>query len=144
MEYVGILFALFYAIVITSIFTLIFRNTGPWKGSWIFFFLIFLIALGAGEWTLPIGPAVWGYYWIPGLIAAIILALLLAAATPVSVSGKDITDRDKIEKDQITEETMIIGMFFWILIIILLLVALGGMFWNPSRGIDNRGPTVQL
>jgi hypothetical protein len=82
MSFAGILFALFYAFILTVIFSLAFKNTGPWGGFWAFFFLLFFVSLGAGEWAAPAGPVAWGYYWAPGLIAAVIFALLLAAVAP--------------------------------------------------------------
>lgn len=34
MEFIGILFALFFAITLTAVFSLAFRNSGPWGGFW--------------------------------------------------------------------------------------------------------------
>jgi len=138
MEFTGILFAFFYAVIITGIFSLIFRNTGPWSGFWIFFFLLFFIALGAGEWAAPRGPVAWGYYWAPGLFAAIIFALLIAAATPVSRSPRTLNKKKDTKKNtttgQIHEEegttaaaVVVIGIFFWILMSVLITAAVVGI-----------------
>jgi hypothetical protein len=130
MEFIGILFSLFFAIILTALFSLVFKNTGPWGGFWIFFILLFFIALGAGEWAAPRGPAIWGYYWAPGLIAAIIFALLLAAAGAASSSSENrskSTDAEKIDEEEEVVITTVIGVFFWVLIGILAIIALTGL-----------------
>lgn len=66
MEFIGILFALFFAIMLTAVFRLAFKNTGPWGGFWIFFTLMFFISLAAGEWAAHRGPSAWGYYGYRG------------------------------------------------------------------------------
>jgi hypothetical protein len=57
MEFVRIVFALFFAAVLTVIFNLSFNNTGRWKGFWVFFALFVFISLGAGQWAAPRGPS---------------------------------------------------------------------------------------
>ena len=120
MEFIGILFALFFALIITSIFSFVVRRTGPWSGFWVFFILLFFISLGAGEWAAPRGPVAWGYYWAPGLIAALIFALVLAAATPTPRSSHRTTGNDDIESGA----AVVLDIFFWVLIVILIVAAI--------------------
>jgi hypothetical protein len=128
MEFIGILFALFIAMALTLIFALILKNTGPWGGFWTFFILLFFIALGAGQWATSLGPSAWGYYWAPGLVSAIILALALAAASQAS-KNKHLKNRKEYlrEKERDPEETgvtrIVIGSFFWVLLMVLVLIA---------------------
>lgn len=142
MSFAGILFALFYAVILTAIFSLVFKNTGPWGGFWIFFFLLFFVSLGAGEWAAPAGPVVWGYYWVPVLIAAVIFALLLAAVTPTPVGPRRFNNgamRKKMVTDKINEEidtaatVAVLGIFFWILLIILVVAAIAGVFFRQNN-----------
>ena len=139
MEFIGILFSLFFAVVLTSIFSLGLKNTGPWAGFWVFFILLFFISLGVGEWAAPRGPSAWGYYWAPGLIAAIIFGLIIAAASPDSSTS---VRRKRSAKHSVTQEeinaanetavaTTVIGAFFWLLIIVLIVIAIGGLL-NPT------------
>jgi hypothetical protein len=135
MVFIGILFALFYAVILTAVFSLIFRNTGPWSGFWIFFFLLFFVSLGAGQWAAPLGPVAWGYYWVPGLFAAIIFALVLAAVSPApplsrkinnSQTGNNITTA-KTGEEGAAAAVAVFGIFFWILMIILIMGAIAGL-----------------
>jgi hypothetical protein len=136
MEFIGILFALLFATVLTAFFNLVFRNTGPWSGFWVFFILLFFIALGAGEWAAPRGPSVWGYYWAPGLVAALILALVLAAVAPSAPNSAKRRQKEQRstadpETPEESEENTVIrammGVFFWILLSVLVFVAIAGV-----------------
>jgi len=134
MEFIGILFALFFALIITSIFSFVVRRTGPWSGFWVFFILLFFISLGAGEWAAPRGPVAWGYYWAPGLIAALIFALVLAAATPTPRSSQRLYRKSDIKKDNTRGNediedgaAVVLDIFFWVLIVILIIAAIAGI-----------------
>ena len=131
MEFIGVLFSLFFAVIITAVFSLAFRNTGPWGGFWVFFILMFFISFAAGEWAAQRGPSAWGYYWAPGLIAAIVFALVLAAASPGSHdprrSLKHRSDVDTKENTGIVVSAAVFGIFFWMLIVILALIAIAGL-----------------
>jgi len=136
MRFIGILFALVYAALLVLLFAKVFRNTGPWKGPWVFFFLVFLVALGAGEWAAPVGPVAWGYYWVPGLVAGAILALVLAAVGPVSRSLQNVEESEHLsETDKGNEEpALVVTVFFWLLVLALLILAAGGIIWHIFRG----------
>lgn len=145
---VAILFSLFFAVILTAIFALVFRNTGPWSGFWIFFLVVFLFSFIAGQWVTPVGPEAYGYYWMPGLLAAIIVATLMAAVATGSKAGrykrsqnlkKNISSTSYYShRDQGTggsplysadedETGVMMGGFFWILLVSLVVVALVGI-----------------
>jgi apolipoprotein N-acyltransferase len=143
MSFAGILFALLYAVVLTAIFSLAFKNTGPWGGFWIFFFLLFIVSLSAGEWAPPAGPVAWGYYWVPGLIAATTFALLLAAVTPASPVPRNKFNNGNIRKNTTTEKiceeeettvitVAVIGTFFWVLMVVLIIAAIAGVIFRQD------------
>ena len=83
--------------------------------------LILLASIGAGRWVAPIGPVAWGFHWLPGLIAAIIFALLVAAATPESRPGKN-----KVN-EQTEVNALAVNFFFIILLVILVILAIAGV-----------------
>ena len=146
MLFIGILFAFFFALLLTSIFFAFFKNTGPWRRSWIFFFIIFMVSFVTGELITPMGPVAWGYYWLPGLFAAILFALLLAASAPRSRQTPSDTGKNTDVQKEITaasyysthappkgepiknnedefNEVATLGAFFWIFILMLLITA---------------------
>lgn len=84
MLFIDLLFALVVALGLTLIFAGLFRNAGPWALWWMFLLLVFLAAWAGGVWITPIGPQLFGRYWLPFLLAGLFFALLLAAAAPIS------------------------------------------------------------
>lgn len=95
---IGIGFALVYAIIFTVIFGYAINKRGNWKNVWFIFVIIFLAAFAAGVWVIPIGPEVGGYYWLPGLVIAIIFAVLLAAVSPASRTVNESNERTASDK----------------------------------------------
>jgi hypothetical protein len=63
---------------------------GPWPAAVWFFLLLFFGTWALGAWLQPIGPTLWGTRWVPYVIAAVGISLLLAAATVLHA------DRDAI------------------------------------------------
>lgn len=146
---IQVLFALFIAIILTAVFHGIFRTTGPWRGFWAFFLIVFFAAVAAGLWIVPVGPSAWGYYWIPGFLAAIVFALLLAAATPHTPGTKFEKKARKAEKEITKTYTYnpagqagnpddlyigdrpvqgaVMGGFFWLLITLLVIIVVAGV-----------------
>jgi len=72
----NILFALGIGLALTAIFAGLFRRSGPWASNLVFFAIIFLAAWAGGVWIAPIGPTLFGVYWIPYLIFGLMAALL--------------------------------------------------------------------
>lgn len=118
----NIIFSFLYATGITAVFTLIFKKNGPWDGFWLLFILLFLAAIAAGRWVTAIGPTAWGFHWLPGFIAALLFALLVAAATP----DPKITFKNKVD-EQTEVNTLAVNFFFIILFIILIVLAVSGL-----------------
>ncbi|MBB2148245.1 hypothetical protein [Pedobacter gandavensis] len=135
MAFIGILFALFFAIILTAVFRLFFHNSGSWAEFWSFFVLLFFVSLAAGEWAAPRGPSVWGYYWVPGLISAFVVGLVIVAVSPHSTMKR--TRRSKNRKEDAVEEeirefevgvaVVVFGVFYCIVIVLLALIALSGL-----------------
>lgn len=95
---------------------------------------MFFISLAAGEWAAHRGPSAWGYYyWLPGLVAAILVGLVLAAAVPGPSFAKEqrkLKNRPEIsdEKEaEISVAAAVLGIFFWILIVVLALIIIAGL-----------------
>jgi hypothetical protein len=148
----GVLFSLFYAVILTLIYTLFFRNKGPWSSFLKFFIILFLIGTVSQLWLLPVGPVAWGFNWLPGLLTAIIVALLIAAVSP---SGENNSvgpgkRKDSDVKDELTATSYYSPhspeglqktipepnnspseiIFFWILICLLSFLLIGGILFS--------------
>lgn len=126
--------ALLIAIVITVLFTLVFKRTGPWSGVWVFFGIIFLSALAAGLWV-PAGPVVWDIYWVPIVTVGLVVALIIAAATPARrIDNKPPRTTPEERAENTTEgieagEGTVIAftIFFWFLLAALVAIVLIGL-----------------
>ena len=102
MKLIAFLFAMFYAIILTSLLVTLSGGRKEWKGYWPFFVLILLVALAAGLWSIPVGPKFREYYWLPGFLTTLIFALLIVAIIPGKKNEKqeeDIGERTDIEKN---------------------------------------------
>jgi len=130
------LVVLLTALAIGLLFSAVFRASGPWEGPLWFFLVLFLSTWAIGSWIEPVGPTVWGVTWVPFLMIALFVALILAAATP----PRDIRyrpwsrrrPRSVSEAAEEAEEEVAavaaVGFFFWILIFVLLLAVLLNAF----------------
>jgi len=112
-----LILALIIGVVLTFVFALGFRRRGPWASILLFFLVIFLGSWAAGIWVGPLGPALWGVYWLPALMVGLVLALLLAAAFPAAPPRPR---RDEIElQRRATPAAMAIDAFFVVLVVLL-------------------------
>ena len=88
------------------------------------FVLVFLATWALSGWLTPWGPEVSGVPWLLAMIVAAFVALLVLVASPspsystTSSSGGEPADVDRAAEG--------IGLMFWILVVLLLIVALIG------------------
>lgn len=80
MYFVPFLVASFSAVFMSLIFSLCFHRKGPWASFWVFFPVTFLTSWAGGAWLSPIGPALFGVYWMTFLVAGLLSALLFTAS----------------------------------------------------------------
>jgi hypothetical protein len=119
-----ILLALGIAIVLTLLFTFGLRRRGPWSNVLLFFLLIFLAAWTASIWISPVGPPLFGIFWVSPLMVGVILALLLAAAFPTTPKAKRREEID-LQKGP-SSVAAVVDVFFVILLIVFAAVILIG------------------
>lgn len=118
-----ILLALILGFLFAALFGAFGRNKRDMPGIVPVFILFFLFAWAGGLWLRPIGPPVFGLYWVPGLILVVLIFLLLAAI----IRGPTRTPADVEEKVAVENATAaVIGITFWFLIGLLLLAILAG------------------
>jgi hypothetical protein len=138
MDLISLIFSFAIAIVITLVFSGLVGNTGPWKGFWPFFLIIFLVILAAGAWVIPIGPPFYDFYWVPGVIVGILVALLIVSIYPKPESKDDNTTPTYDLHNQAADIQEYkswrklrgrgFGASFWLLVMALILIIFFGFF----------------
>ena len=121
--------ALAFGLLIGVIFYALVGRSGPWDGFVWFFVLLILGTWAVGAWIEPVGPVWWGVAWLPFLVAAVFIALLIAAVTPDVYTRRhrelrrpsgDETPADSATPDAQTVAATAVGIFFWGVLLVLL------------------------
>jgi hypothetical protein len=81
-------------------------STSIWRLFVIFFFVIW----AGGVWAAPVGPSHLGIYWLPFVLIAILLAVLVLTLAPQGSRSH----RNELEVEREVEVGL--GLFFWVLI----------------------------
>lgn len=130
---VDLLVALFIGIAASMVLVWLFGWRHPARSesapvAWFFvFFIIFLAAWAGGLWLHPAGPLLWGTYWIPPLVAGILIAFIIVAAAPARRPPAEDHSRQRptfqgrhAEAEKRVNANVLFGGFFWILILTLI------------------------
>jgi hypothetical protein len=129
-----LLIAVSVGVFLTVVFSFIFKRTGPWDNTFLFFIITFLGTWAIGLWLKPIGPSFYGYYWIGYLAAGIFLAMIIASAGPPNTFKRKDLENVKLKEDLIGEkrnQSIIQKDFFLLgLILIFFLAILMGYLMN--------------
>jgi hypothetical protein len=132
MVVLDVLVALAVAVLVTALFMAVYGSAGPWPSFWVFFAVVLLASLAAGLWARPFGPALWGVHWAPFLVAGVLVALVIAAASPPRGARRRPPGRASAPVEVRTEDlgaersTLAVGTFLWALVAILLIVVVIG------------------
>ncbi|MBA3664225.1 MAG: hypothetical protein H0W61_08460 [Bacteroidetes bacterium] len=121
-NYYEIVASLVMAFVITLFFSGVLRHKGPWDAIWLVFVTIFLASWAGYLWINPFGPMVLGVSVMPIFVVGLIFAFILAAVTVPVVRKKNETTAEV--EDPSTK--LAIGIFFWIVLIILVVAIVTG------------------
>lgn len=126
-------YALFLAVVLTLLFSSLFRSSGPWNNFWINAIILFLVLWGVGLWLAPVGPVYYGVAWVDLLVVGLLLALLLAATEEAGrrryrqyPAGEEVDIVAESKKE--AGATALFGVFFWIFVVFSLVIILAGIF----------------
>ena len=128
MVFPDLLFAFVIGLILTGIFALGFGRRGPWASIPIFFLLVFLAAWVGGAWAAPVGPILWGGYWLPFAFMGLLIALLLVAAAPTPKTTVEIGDR-QVERQEDRQTEVAFELFFWVLVVIMIVAILSRYVW---------------
>jgi len=118
MVFPDVVFAFVIGILFTGIFAIGFGRRGPWASIPVFFLIVFLAAWAGGAWATPVGPPLFGVFWLPFLFMGLAIALLLAAAAPPPQSPVDIVSPEP-ERGEERKAAVAFEIFFWILLVTL-------------------------
>jgi len=131
MWFLELMFVLATVLLVTSLFSAAGLRYGPWSRILWLFVMLFVVTWAFGVWLRPIGPPVWGAYWAPYVLVGVFLALLLAAAAPVSrrpppqpPGAKPLPGARtpaELEDEQIETEIAVeesINIFFWLVLLL--------------------------
>jgi len=126
--FLGIIYLVSVATLITLFFTVLLKNKGPWGNFWSFFIVILLAVFAADVWIGPVGPY-WfdGIYWVPPLAVGLIIALLLAATAP-SPKTRNELELETRKLDPEEKVPVVYGTFFWLLFLVMLILITVGFF----------------
>lgn len=111
--------ALLTSLLLTAIFFIGFRKRGPWNSFILFFFVIGLSSWAGGIWLSPMGPLLWGVYWIGFLVTGIVVALILVAVIPPVSSDTTAELIAKDEREPEAKKRIVLGVYFWLMIAVL-------------------------
>ncbi len=125
MFFPGFLAALIIALLVIAILSLLLGYRGPGDRVFWLFLIIFLGAWAIGVWARPVGPLFMGVAWIPFLVGALALALLLLA---ISETGSRRTLAQPTAETH-EEVAATVGIFFWVLILLLIALIVVGALW---------------
>lgn len=117
-----ILVALLFALLFAGLFGALF---GAREGVPSFLFvvvLLFFFAWAGALYLGPLGPALFGVYWLPGLVVTLLIFLLLAAFAQARPPRSTREAKAEIEARQ--EAQTAFGVLFWVLIGALLVAIL--------------------
>lgn len=120
---VEVLLALVLAAMVVLAVTRGLRRAGPWGRAVWLFLVVFLVIWAFGVWAEPVGPRVGDVVWLPFLLAALFIGLLLAAV-PGDRRTITLTPTPPEAREEMASEVGAVGVFFWILVAGLFLVAL--------------------
>lgn len=127
-NYYEIVASLLMALIITVFFSGVLKHKGPWGAIWLVFITIFLSSWAGYLWINPFGPMVLGVSVAPIFVVGMIFAFILAAVTvPRRKTVKDLTIKEEVPEDT----TVAIGIFFWIVLILLIIAIAIGYYRMP-------------
>jgi hypothetical protein len=114
------------AFLVTLLVVLIFSmfSKRPLGGLWVFFLIIFLATWSGQLWITPFGPVGWGIAWIPLFLVSIFFSFLIFALIPPVSAPVTVKESKQAEEGA----AVVFGIFFWIMLILLVASIIGGYY----------------
>jgi hypothetical protein len=124
MVWTEVLFALVIAVLFAAILSCVFgwrhpSRSEPGSAVLFLFLLLFFSAWAGGVWLAPVGPALWGVYWMPFLLVGLLFALLILAAS--APGRRPRSAKEAVERAEEAEAAgVVFSIFFWALLLSLI------------------------
>jgi len=124
MFFAEFVFALFFGMLLTAVFVGGVRKHGTWANAIFFFVVVSLAAWAGGVWITPVGPSLWGVYWLSFFVVGLIFALLLAMILPIRPprTRKEAIRRALEMSEEEVQAEKVLGFFFWFVVVALAIV----------------------
>ena len=99
-------------------------TSGIWSKLSFLFVILFLVIWAGGIWLIPFGPKFLNTYWLPFIVSAIAISLILITLIPPQSGSKTSIKlvRTEDKKKPASERELVPGIFFWLLILALITV----------------------
>ena len=122
--------ALAFGFFIVWVVSFAFGTRGPWGSLLWFFLVVSLFAWAGGVWLVPFGPTWGGIGWLPIILMAIFVSLLLTAASPRTRRWRRRAEA-QANANANSETRVVVDAIFWVLLICLLFFGFGHYSWFP-------------
>lgn len=121
MFFIEFLFAMIFSFIVVAFFTMA-GSKGPWNNLGTLFLVVLLVTWAGGVWISPVGPTLFGAYWLPFFFMAALLALLLLNLIPHKDVQLTKPPEEELEKKDSPEIAAIatLGIAFWIFVCALI------------------------
>lgn len=117
--FIQIVTAVVLAAILTILMTVAFGRHRHAVDAVVFFFVIFLATWGGGLWLRPYGPTIYGVYWFPFLVVALVVSLILITFIPRQPPHSKTEAMEQIERRRTLES--IFSVFLAVLVVVLIL-----------------------
>ncbi len=129
-----ILVALIVALFLSLLFAILTPRDKKKTGIFWIFLILFLATWAGGIWVQPFGPTLWGLHWLTFLVVGILVALFIALSTPGRAPrGQhetiDMLERMEREEELETATYITLGIFFWVLLTLLVIAVFVKYIW---------------
>jgi hypothetical protein len=131
-----IIFLIVTSTLLTWIFSIVFKNPGPWNSFWVLVAVLFLMMFGFVLWVSPIGPVWYEVAWMDAILFGLILTLLIGSTSGSQENNFPTNEKGEVDLVAAAKResgTMkIFSLFFWIFILVLVLIIASGLFHRLS------------
>jgi hypothetical protein len=113
-----ILVSIAIAFFFTAIIAVVFGRPATMGTYGLLFILLMLAILAGGNWIVPIGIPVQGYYWSSFFLVGLIVSLLFLALLPRLQTPRNLTEGQRQKRSK-AEAVLVFDFFFGLIVIIL-------------------------